>query len=129
MNHADLVAKVASGADLSKESASQAVEAVAKAIIESLNAGEEVRFSGLGIFDVSERAARQGRNPQTGEAIAIAASKAARFRAAKSLKDGLNEGAAKAPSKPAAKGAAKSESKADVKPEAKPAPKAAAKKK
>ena len=128
MNHADLVAKVASGADLSKESASQAVEAVAKAIIESLNAGEEVRYSGLGIFDVSERAARQGRNPQTGEAIAIAASKAARFRAAKSLKDGLNEGSAKA-SKPVAKSAAKSTSKADAKPETKPAPKAAAKKK
>ena len=114
MNHADLVAKVASTADLSKESAAQAIEAVAKAISESLHAGEEVRYSGLGIFDVSERAARQGRNPQTGEAISIAASKVARFRAAKSLKDTLNadEGkhgekaapkAAKTAAKPAAK--------------------------
>lgn len=116
MNHADLVAKVASGADMSKESAAQAVEAVAKAITECLHSGEEVRYSGLGIFDVSARAARQGRNPQTGEAIEIAASKAARFRAAKSLKDTLNEGG-KAASKPAPKAAAK------------PAPKAAAKKK
>ena len=114
MNHADLVAKVASSADLSKESAAQAIEAVAKAISESLHAGEEVRYSGLGIFDISARAARQGRNPQTGEAISIAASKVARFRAAKSLKDALNvDGgktagaaapkAAKAPAKPAAK--------------------------
>lgn len=113
VNHADLVAKVASNADLSKESASQAVEAVAKAISESLNAGEEVRYSGLGIFDISARAARQGRNPQTGEAIAIAASKVARFRAAKSLKDTLNAGG---DDKKAAKPAA-----------AKAAPKAAAK--
>lgn len=115
MNHADLVAKVASNADLSKESAAQAIEAVAKAISESLHAGEEVRYSGLGIFDISARAARQGRNPQTGEAISIAASKVARFRAAKSLKDTLNaddgkhaekaapKAAAKAPAKPAAK--------------------------
>ncbi len=114
MNHADLVAKVASTADLSKESAAQAIEAIAKTISESLHAGEEVRYSGLGIFDISARAARQGRNPQTGEAISIAASKVARFRAAKSLKDTLNadEGkhaaaatpkAAKAPAKPAAK--------------------------
>lgn len=111
MNHADLVAKVASDADLSKESAAQAIEAVAKAITESLHAGEEVRYSGLGIFDVSERAARQGRNPQTGEAISIAASKAARFRAAKSLKDTLNaeshKAAKSAPAKAAPKAAAK----------------------
>ncbi|MBE7213146.1 MAG: HU family DNA-binding protein [Gluconacetobacter diazotrophicus] len=104
MNHADLVAKVASHADITREKASDALEAVAKSITESLNAGEEVRFSGLGIFDVSSRAARQGRNPQTGESIQIAASKAARFRAAKGLKDGLNAGAAKAA--PAAKKAA-----------------------
>ncbi len=90
MNHADLVAKVASHADLSRDAAGQVLEAVAKTIVEALNAGEEVRYSGLGIFDVSERAARQGRNPQTGEAISIAASKAARFRAAKGLKDALN---------------------------------------
>ncbi len=119
MNHADLVAKVATDADLSKESATQAVEAVAKAISDALHAGEEVRYSGLGIFDVSERAARQGRNPQTGEAISIAASKAARFRAAKALKDTLN---ADAPKKPAAKAA-------PAKGAAKPAPKAPAKKK
>ena len=106
MNHADLVAKVASHADLSKDAAGTVVEAVAKAITESLHAGEEVRYSGLGIFDVSERAARQGRNPQTGEAIQIAASKAARFRAAKGLKDTLNAAAPKAAAKAPAKAAA-----------------------
>lgn len=100
MNHADLVAKVATHADLSRDAAGQVLEAVAKTIHEALNAGEEVRYSGLGIFDVSERAARQGRNPQTGEAISIAASKAARFRAAKSLKDALN-GESESKSKPA----------------------------
>jgi DNA-binding protein HU-beta len=121
VNHADLVAKVATDADLSKETASQVVEAVAKAISESLHAGEEVRYSGLGIFDVSERAARQGRNPQTGEAISIAASKAARFRAAKSLKDTLNADAPKA-----AKAAKAAPAKAAA---PKAAPKAAAKKK
>ena len=103
MNHADLVSKVAAEADLSKDSAAQAVEAIAKAISESLRSGEEVRFSGLGIFDVSERAARQGRNPQTGEAIAISASKAARFRAAKALKDTLNPAETKAVKQPTAK--------------------------
>jgi DNA-binding protein HU-beta len=119
MNHADLVAKVASNADLSRDAAGQVLEAVAKTIHEALHAGEEVRYSGLGIFDVSERAARQGRNPQTGEAISIAASKAARFRAAKSLKDALNGETEK---KPAAKKAAPA-------PKAAPASKAAPKKK
>ncbi len=123
MNHADLVTKVASEADLSKESAAQAVEAIAKAISESLRAGEEVRYSGLGIFDISERSARQGRNPQTGEAISIGASKAARFRSAKSLKDALNADMPKA-----AKAAPKA-APAPAKPAAKAAPKAAAKKK
>ena len=124
MNHADLVAKVATHADISREKASDALEAVAKAITESLHAGEEVRFSGLGIFDVSERAARQGRNPQTGESIQIAASKAARFRSAKGLKDSLNAGASKAaPAKKAAPAAAKSSAKAAQKAAEKAAPK------
>ena len=128
MNHADLVAKVASEADLSKDSAAQAVEAVAKAISASLHAGEEVRYSGLGIFDVSERSARQGRNPQTGEPIAIAASRAARFRAAKALKDTLNAAAPKAAAP--AKAATPAKAAAPTKPPAKAAPaKAAAKKK
>jgi DNA-binding protein HU-beta len=118
MNHADLVAKVASEADVSKDTAANVVEVIAKAIAASLHAGEEVRYSGLGIFDVSERAARQGRNPQTGEPIAIAASKAARFRAAKGLKDTLNAAA----EKPAPKKAAPAAEKA-------PAKKAPAKKK
>jgi len=103
MNHADLVSKVAAETDMSKEAAGRAVEAVAKAISAALTEGEEVRFSGLGIFDVSARAARQGRNPQTGETIEIAASKAARFRAGKALKDAMNVPAPKAPAKAAAK--------------------------
>ena len=128
MNHADLVAKVASEADLSKESAAQAVEAVAKAISESLRGGEEVRYSGLGVFDISERSARQGRNPQTGEAISIAASRAARFRSAKSLKDALNVGTPKAV-KPAAAAAKPAAGSAAAKPAAKAPAKPAAKKK
>ncbi|MCQ8239254.1 HU family DNA-binding protein [Rhizosaccharibacter radicis] len=115
MNQADLVAKVATGAELTKESATKAVDAIVQAVAEALKAGEEVRLSGLGIFDVSSRAARQGRNPQTGESIEIAASKAVRFRAGKALKDSVNS--APAPKAAPAKAAAK------------PAPKAAPKKK
>ena len=70
--------------------AGQAVKAVANAILDALVAGEEVRVSGLGIFKVAARPAREGRNPQTGEAIQIAASKAVRFHAGKAVKDALN---------------------------------------
>jgi DNA-binding protein HU-beta len=106
VNQADLVAKVASGADLTRENAGRAVDALVEALAEALKGGEEVRLSGLGIFDVASRAARQGRNPQTGETIEIAASKAVRFRAGKALKDAVNGPA------PKAAGGAKSAAKA-----------------
>ena len=66
------------------------MKAVANAILDALVAGEEVRVSGLGIFKVAARPAREGRNPQTGEAIQIAASKAVRFHAGKAVKEALN---------------------------------------
>jgi DNA-binding protein HU-beta len=64
--------------------------ALVQAIIDGARAGEEVRVTGLGIFDVVTREARPGRNPQTGESITIAASKALRFRAGKAVKEQLN---------------------------------------
>ena len=98
MNHTDLVEKVAEAIEMPKAVASRAVEAVVQTIISAVKAGEEVRVSGLGIFDVSVREARPGRNPQTGQSINIPASKALRFRAGKAVKDELNtagKGAAK----------------------------------
>jgi DNA-binding protein HU-beta len=80
----------------------QAVKAVVNAILDALVAGEAVRVAGLGSFDVAARPARYGRNPQTGEAIKIAASKAVRFHAGKAVKDALNPPTAKAPRKNAA---------------------------
>jgi DNA-binding protein HU-beta len=93
MNHTDLVEKVAEAAEVPKAVASRAVEAVVQIIVHTLKGGQEVRVSGLGIFDVSVREARPGRNPQTGETINIPASKALRFRAGKAAKDELNAAA------------------------------------
>lgn len=90
MNHADLVSSVAEDAELSKAEASRLVTTVFDAIRDALVQGDEVRVAGFGAFKVSQRAARQGRNPQTGETVKIAASKAARFSAAKAVKDALN---------------------------------------
>ena len=75
---------------LDQAAAGQAVKAVVNAILDALSAGEAVRVAGFGVFDVAARPARQGRNPRTGETIAIAASKAVRFHAGKSVKDALN---------------------------------------
>jgi DNA-binding protein HU-beta len=90
MNQSELIEKVAQATELNQVVAGQAVKAVANAILDALVAGEEVRVSGLGIFKVAARPAREGRNPQTGEAIQIAASKAVRFHAGKAVKDVLN---------------------------------------
>jgi DNA-binding protein HU-beta len=95
MNQSELIEKVAQATELNQAVAGQAVKAVANAILDSLAAGEEVRVSGLGIFKVAARPAREGRNPQTGEAIQIAASKAVRFHAGKAVKDVLNPSAPK----------------------------------
>jgi DNA-binding protein HU-beta len=90
MNQSELIEKVAQTTELSQAAAGQAVKAVVNAILEGLLASEAVRVSGLGIFNVAARPAREGRNPRTGESIEIAASKAVRFHAGKAVKDALN---------------------------------------
>lgn len=89
MNKSDLIARVSEVADLSKKDATKAVEAVFDAITEALQAGDKVQLIGFGNFEVRERAARKGRNPQTGEEIEIAASKVPAFKPGKALKEGL----------------------------------------
>jgi DNA-binding protein HU-beta len=89
MTKTELIAAIAEKADLPKATVAQALAALPDTIVESLNKGEKVSWSGLGTFDVSERAARTGRNPQTGAAIQIAASKGVKFKAAKAFKDSL----------------------------------------
>ena len=91
MNHAELAEAVAKEMDLSKAKAAEAIDAVFAAIGKSLAKGKEVRLVGFGSFSVSKRAARTGRNPQTGASIKIAASKAVKFKAGKHLKDGVNK--------------------------------------
>jgi DNA-binding protein HU-beta len=90
MNQTDLIAAVAERAGLSKADAGKALEALVGAITDTLKQGDEVRISGFGTFGVSERGERQGRNPQTGEAITIGASKSAKFTAGKAVKEALN---------------------------------------
>jgi DNA-binding protein HU-beta len=99
VNHTELVEKVAEAIGMPKATASRAAEAVIQAIIDAAKAGDEVRVTGLGIFDVVTREARPGRNPQTGESIDIPASKALRFRAGKAAKDQLNATSQGAPKK------------------------------
>ncbi len=99
MNTTDLVEKVAEATGMSKAEASRAMETIVQTIIDAAKAGEEVRVTGLGIFDVVIREARPGRNPQTGEPINIPASKALRFRAGKAAKDQLNAAGDGAPKK------------------------------
>jgi DNA-binding protein HU-beta len=90
MNKGDLVDAVADATGDSKAAASAAVDAVLDSITGALKKGDKVQISGFGTFEVRARAARQGRNPQTGEAIQIAASKAPAFKAGKALKDAVN---------------------------------------
>lgn len=90
MNKADLIQQVAQSADISQASAARAVDALFGAIADSLRNGQQVMLTGFGTFSVSERAARNGRNPRTKEPITIPASRAPRFKAGKGLKDALN---------------------------------------
>ncbi|WP_168119164.1 HU family DNA-binding protein [Paenibacillus sp. HB172176] len=87
MNKTDLIAKVADLSELSKKDATKAVDAVFEAISDALQSGDKVQLVGFGNFEVRERQARKGRNPQTGEEIDIAASKMPAFKPGKSLKD------------------------------------------
>ncbi|WP_019122462.1 HU family DNA-binding protein [Brevibacillus massiliensis] len=87
MNKTELITKVAETTELTKKDATKAVEAVLDAIAEALKAGDKVQLIGFGNFEVRERAARKGRNPQTGEEIEIASSKIPAFKPGKQLKD------------------------------------------
>lgn len=90
MNKAELIDAVAAAADLSKNDAAKAVEAVTGAITSTLSKGDQVAIIGFGTFAVKHRAARAGRNPKTGETIHIAASNVPAFKAGKALKDAVN---------------------------------------
>ena len=90
MNKSELVAAIAEKAELSKKDAEKALKAFTDTVAEQLKAGEKIQLVGFGTFEVAERAARTGKNPQTGDAIEIPASKAPKFKAGKALKDTVN---------------------------------------
>lgn len=90
MNKAELIAAVGDAAELSKADAARAVDAVIGVITQAMKAGDTVTLVGFGTFQVRERAAREGRNPKTGETIKIAKSKNPTFKAGKALKDAVN---------------------------------------
>ena len=90
MNKAELVSAVAEKAALSKKDAENAVKAFTEVVAEELKKGQKIQLVGFGTFEVSERAARTGRNPQTGKEMKIPASKAPKFKAGKALKVAIN---------------------------------------
>ena len=90
MNKNELITKVADSSGLSKTDAGSAVDSVIESIVGALKAGDDVRLVGFGTFSVSDRAASEGRNPRTGEAIQISASNVPSFKAGKGLKDAVN---------------------------------------
>ena len=90
MNKTELVAAMAEKAQLSKKDAEAALKAFTDVVAEELKKGDKIQLVGFGTFEVSERAARTGRNPQTGAEMTIAASKAPKFKAGKALKDAIN---------------------------------------
>ncbi len=89
MNKKDLIKAVADASALSNKDAEKAINAVTAAITDALKKGEKVQLVGFGTFEVRERAAKQGRNPRTGEAMKIPASKLPAFRAGQALKDAV----------------------------------------
>ena len=90
MNRMELVAAIAEKSELSKKDAEKALKAFTDVVAEELKKCEQIQLVGFGTFKVSERAAREGRNPQTGETMQIKASKSPKFTAGKALKDALN---------------------------------------
>ena len=90
MNKTELVAAMAEQTNLSKKDAEAALKAFIDVVSEELKKAEKVQLVGFGTFEVSERAAREGRNPQTGETMEIKASKTPKFKAGKALKDMMN---------------------------------------
>ncbi len=90
MNKSELIGAIASETNLSKADAARALNATTNAISNAMSKGDSVQLTGFGSFVVRDRAARTGRNPQTGATIQISASKVAAFKAGKSLKDAVN---------------------------------------
>jgi DNA-binding protein HU-beta len=90
VNKNELVDAVATASELKKSEAGRAVDSVFEAIAGALRKGDEVRLVGFGTFSVAQRSASEGRNPRTGEKIKIAASRQAKFKPGKTLKDALN---------------------------------------
>ena len=91
MTKADLVNAIAEKAGLSKADAEKGLKAFTEAVTKALKAGDKVSLVGFGTFSVGQRAARTGKNPQTGKAIKIAAAKTPKFKAGKALKDAVNK--------------------------------------
>lgn len=89
MNKTELVVAMAEKAEISKKDAEKALTAFTNVVTDTLVDGDKVQLVGFGIFEVAERAARTGRNPQTGESIEIGASKSPKFKAGKALKDAV----------------------------------------
>ena len=90
MNKAELITSMAEKSKLTKKDAELALKALIESVEEALEKGEKVQLVGFGTFETRERAAREGRNPRTGETMKIAASKSPKFKAGKALKDMLN---------------------------------------
>lgn len=90
MNKTELIAAVAEKAEISKKDSEKALKAFIDVVTDELKNGEKIQLVGFGTFEVSERAAREGRNPQTGKTMKIAACKAPKFKAGKALKDAVN---------------------------------------
>lgn len=91
MNKAELIEVIANEANLSKAAAQAALDALTDAVVEAVANGDSVSLVGFGSFSSGERAARTGRNPQTGETIKIAAAKTVKFSAGKAFKDAVNK--------------------------------------
>ncbi len=91
MNKTELVAAIAERTQISKKDAEKALKAFTDVVAEELTKGEKIQLVGFGTFEVSDRAAREGRNPRTGETMTIAASKTPKFKAGKALKDAVNK--------------------------------------
>ena len=90
MNKSELIEAIAESADISKAAAGRAIDAVVESVTNALKSGDQVTLMGFGTFSVKDRAARTGRNPQTGAEIQIAAAKIPSFKAGKGLKDAVN---------------------------------------
>ena len=90
MNKTELITAIAESADISKKDSEKALKAFVDVVTEELKKGEKVQLVGFGTFEVSERAASVGRNPQTGKTMKIEACKAPKFKAGKALKDAIN---------------------------------------